>query len=487
MPADPRYKALLIGNGVFDQDPHTLTRLHGPATDLPMLRAALTHADAGLFDPANVRQILDGTQREVLDAIDQFFRDAVGGDHLLFYYSGHGWTDKQENLYLCARDTRSDRLGSTGIPDQTINLIAGESLAQKYIFVLDCCRSGGFKGGQLGQHLVSEGSGRCLITACASHELSKDAARAGTASAFTQVLADALTNGAVDADGDGIVLTSEIFKYVQPRVRDATKQTVQWSMDKTFGEAAIARTAVAGTKGRAAPEPPPLSSESARPLIELSESSLEFRDVHAGEQLPVERIDVHNIGGGRLDWLCETEEAWIKAERQGERLVVTLDTAKSGRHRGKITVRDRAGLAAPKVVRVFLHVAEPAAPPPLRPEPPIVPPPPPPPPLPANHDAAFVQALQGWWMNDAGAIRIRLEGSTLALHDFNLVGMQVGQGTIHVQNNTATVQGVSTVAGPYTGQFGIQGNVLNASLMFSGQMAHATFMRQSPWFAGFAG
>lgn len=485
MPADPRYKALLIGNGTFDQDPHTLTRLHGPATDLPLLRAALTHEEAGLFAPDNVRHVLDGTQREVLDAIDQFFRDATAGDHLLFYYSGHGWTDKQENLYLCARDTRSDRLGSTGIPDQTINLIAGESLAQKYIFVLDCCRSGGFKGGQLGQHLA-EGSGRCLISACASHELSKDAARAGTPSAFTHVLAEALTNGAVDADGDGVVLTSEIFKYVQPRVRDATKQTVQWSMDKTFGEAAIARTAVAGTKGRPAPVPPPLPPEHARPVIELSESNLEFRDVHAGENLAVERIDVHNVGGGRLDWLCESEEPWIKAERQGDRLLVTLQTAKPGRHRGKITVRDRAGVAAPKVVRVFLHVAEAATPPPLKPEP--LPPVPPPPLVPsASHDAAFVQALQGWWMNNAGAIRIRLEGGALVLHDFNQVGLQVGQGTIHVQHGAAHVQGMNSVAGPYSGQFGIQGNMLNASLMVGGQMVHVMFMRQSPWFAAFAG
>jgi hypothetical protein len=130
---------------------------------------------------------------------------------------------------------------------------------------------------------------------------------------------------------------------------------------------------------------------------------------------------------------------------------------------------------------VLLQVQEKkASPTPPPPEPPVLPPPPP-----QNHDAAFVQALQGWWMNNAGAIRIRLECGALVLHDFNLLGAQVGQGTIHVQNNTATVQGMSSVAGPYTGQFGIQANMLNASLMIGGQMAHVMFMRQSPWFAGF--
>ena len=478
----PRYKALLIGNGTFETDPHALQALKGPPNDLKILRAAITHAETGVFDPADVRELLDGTHTAVLRAIHEFFTAASIGDHLLFYYSGHGIRDVFGNFFLCARDTSTEALAITGIPDSTINLLAKNSRAQKYFFVLDCCHSGAFKGGSdLAQ--LSEGGGRCLIASCASAALSEDAKTSSGASVFTHYLAEALTSDQVDGDHDGVVHTDEVLKFLRARVREASKQTVQCTMEKAFGDTALARSRRRGEARPAPPEPPPLSPESVRPAIELSESSLEFRDVHAGEQLPVERIDVHNVGGGRLDWLCETEEAWIKAERQGDRLVVTLDTAKSGRHRGKITVRDRSGLAAPKVVRVFLHVAEPVAPPPLRPEPPIVPPPPPA----VNHDAAFVQALQGWWMNDAGAIRIRLEGGALVLHDFNLVGMQVGQGTIHVQNNTATVQGMSTVAGPYTGQFGIQGNMLNASLMFSGQMAHATFMRQSPWFAAFAG
>lgn len=481
MPADPRYKALLIGNGVFEQDPHTLKRLHGPANDLPLLHAALTHAESGLFAPASVRCLLNGTQRQVLDAIEQFFREAAGGDHLLLYYSGHGCrSDRQRNFYLCTSDTRSDRLGSTAISDKTINEIAGESLALKYFFVLDCCYSGGFKGGQMGMEL-SVGSGRCLITACASEELSADAPDASGASAFTRVFAEALTSGAVDADGDGVVLTREVFAHVQPRVYAATKQTVQLSADPTFGEAAIACAAQRGKKREPAPEPlpPPPPLERDRPLIELSESNLDFRDVQLDEKLPVEQIHVVNGGGGMLDWFVESDDPWLKAERKGDSFLVTLDTAQPGLRRGKITVRDRRG-ATPKTVRVLLHVLEKKAPRPLPPEAP-------PPPLPGAHDAAFTQALQGWWMNDAGAIRIRLEGGALVLTDFNLVGLNVGQATIRVQSNVATVQGTNAMVGPYTGQLGVQGNMLNAALMIGGQMAHVMFMRQSPWFAGFAG
>ena len=43
--------------------------------------------------------------------------------------------------------------------------------------------------------------------------------------------------------------------------------------------------------------------------------------------------------------------------RKGDSLLVTLDTAQPGLHRGKLTVRDRNG-ATPKTVRVLLRVLE---------------------------------------------------------------------------------------------------------------------------------
>ena len=65
----PRYKALLIGNGTFETDPHALQALKGPPNDLKILRAAITHAETGVFDPADVRELLDGTHTAVLRAI----------------------------------------------------------------------------------------------------------------------------------------------------------------------------------------------------------------------------------------------------------------------------------------------------------------------------------------------------------------------------------------------------------------------------------
>lgn len=370
---DPRYKALLIGCGTFDRDPHKLAALKGPSNDVRVMRDALAHPQTGLFEPAHIKHLLNANKDEMLEAIEVFFNDAGIEDHLFFYYSGHGYPDTNNNLYLCARNTRTHLLGSSAVPDREINSMAENSRARKFIFVLDCCHSGGFKGGTAGLALA-QGSGRCLITSCASDQLSADAATETGASTFTHHLALALTSGEVDTDGDGVVLTSEIFKYVQPRVYAATKQTVQWTMDKTFGEAAIARVPPrlrsAERAGEAAAEPGAAESQAAaarpepsgtRPVLEVSEARIEFRDVQPGEALPVERIEVYNSGDGSIDWTHECIDAWVGIERSGQSLRVTLDTTQPGTRRSNIFVRDR-GRGGSRTIRVLLQVVEPQVP-----------------------------------------------------------------------------------------------------------------------------
>ena len=113
--------ALLIGNSTFPEDPHNLPELKGPVNDLPLLRDALTDADCGVFDAARVRLLPERSKREITTAMEAFFRQADRGDLLLLYYSGHGQRDEFDNVYLCARDTRTDLLLSTAISDAEIN------------------------------------------------------------------------------------------------------------------------------------------------------------------------------------------------------------------------------------------------------------------------------------------------------------------------------------------------------------------------------
>lgn len=239
--ADPLYRALLIGNSIFERDPHNLATLTGPANDLLLLRAALSHPIFGLFSPANIRPVLDGTYAQILTALATFLSEAGPNDHLLIYYSGHGYPDLNNNLYLCARDTNTSLLAATALSDKQINMMVESSRARRFFFFLDCCHSGAFKGAA-SYSLLGEGSGRNLMASCASDQLSADAEASSGASVFTHFLAQALTRSDLDADADGMVTASDLYSYIRPRVFEKNGQTVQWTMDRTFGEAPLARS-----------------------------------------------------------------------------------------------------------------------------------------------------------------------------------------------------------------------------------------------------
>ena len=183
-----RRRALLIGNARFPQSQDVpqgaqrLVELKGPPNDVKGMAAALTHAQAGLHRAEDVRTIIDGTKDEVLREIDAFFGAARFDDQLLLYYSGHGVRDASR-LWLCAHDTRTTHLVSTGIADAVVSAAFDRSSCPRIAFILDCCYSGAFKdAGEIPASL--SGSGRFILTAGGSLELASDADQAQGMSAF---------------------------------------------------------------------------------------------------------------------------------------------------------------------------------------------------------------------------------------------------------------------------------------------------------------
>src|ERR1041385_8561990 len=134
-----RYKALLIGNGKFDQDPHNLLELKGPSNDLLLLKQALTHPQIGIHEAVDVVTLLNATSQEVRNAIVDFFQASGPEDQLFFYYTGTGRLDNYNRLYLCTRDTRVDRLLASAIPDSVVSEAIRDSYAKRFALILDCC------------------------------------------------------------------------------------------------------------------------------------------------------------------------------------------------------------------------------------------------------------------------------------------------------------------------------------------------------------
>lgn len=339
-----RYAALLIGNSVYPDDPHNLPELRGPVNDLPMLRDALTNPEVGLFETARVRGLPERSKREITTAMDEFFQRATRDDLVLVYYSGHGRRDEYDNLYLCARDTRTNLLMSTAISDQEINGMMRSSSASTFIVILDCCYSGSFKGAGLPTNL--RGAGRFLITSSRHGQLSADSDDPSGASAFTRHLVDGLKSGTLDLNGDGYVSLNEVYDYVLTRLREDTKQIPERHFDHTVGDVAMARSRGSSTIVT--------RPDAQRPELAVSETEIAIRKVLAGETLPPEIVDVFNRGTGELDWFAEADADWIRVDSQAGYVRLWLDP-RPGSNRGNVRVRDRGG-GGSKTIRVHVEV-----------------------------------------------------------------------------------------------------------------------------------
>jgi hypothetical protein len=205
------YRALIVCNSRFE-DGGALPDLHGPKKDGLVLRDALTDHATGMFDKNDIQLLSEEGSLEVGRAIDDFFAAAEPDDTLLFYYSGHGRTRDQQ-LFLCARNTVAERLHSTAISESTISSIVSSSFAQVKIIILDCCYSGMLKGGEITDALA--GTGRYIIAATSAAERAPDSSLRGMASPFTYALSDALITKANDRDGDGNVDLDDLYDYLK--------------------------------------------------------------------------------------------------------------------------------------------------------------------------------------------------------------------------------------------------------------------------------
>ncbi|WP_426508165.1 caspase family protein [Dactylosporangium sp. McL0621] len=208
------YRALVVCNSTYPEDPVHLPNLHGPQVDGLYLWRQLTDDNVGMFSENNVAVLFERSQRDVFEKIENFFRSARSGDTLLFYFSGHGQL-AGGSLYLCLRDTLVSHIRSTGISTDEIGKIINDSFAESIIILLDCCFSGGFKGKP---STGLTGTGRYIISATTSVDVANDSAEVGTPSPFTEALLESLQLGAEDSDHDGYVDIDDVFRDVEARL-----------------------------------------------------------------------------------------------------------------------------------------------------------------------------------------------------------------------------------------------------------------------------
>ncbi|GLY93963.1 caspase family protein [Actinoplanes sp. NBRC 103695] len=233
-----RYRALLIGNSTYPADEHNLQTLKGPIKDIAALNRALVDRRTGMFADVDVTLLPEATSGRAIRALGRFFGAAERDDVLLFFFSGHGKLDQNGRLHLCMQDTEAADLLATAVSSARINEFADASRARNVVIVLDCCHAGAFRGGDVPDTVA--GPGRYVLTSCRGAQLANDATVDNGTSVFTQHLVDGLLTAAPDHDADGYVGFSDLYTYVDRRMRESGKQIPQRRVDGD-GDVRLAR------------------------------------------------------------------------------------------------------------------------------------------------------------------------------------------------------------------------------------------------------
>ncbi|MEU5025771.1 caspase family protein [Streptomyces milbemycinicus] len=269
------YRALLIGNSEFPDDPQGLPQLKGPTTDVRVLYEALTDRATGLHPRGAVKAVVNETSSQVEDALAEFFEHSFAHEQLFLYYSGHGRLDARNRLRLCTHDTTLDGLRTRSVRHEFINELIDDCAARSIVVVLDCCFSGvaAVKGADPATQL--SGYGRFVMTSSSHAGLSSDAANAHEPSPFTRHLAEGLRFGA--RGKDGYVSVNDVYTYAYEQTR-AFGQIPHMKAEGGVGQVSLARRPVRAADG------PESKGRTSAPEAAASANALDIRPVFTDPQ-----------------------------------------------------------------------------------------------------------------------------------------------------------------------------------------------------------
>lgn len=244
----PDRLALIIANSDFD-DPK-LRCLKTPVRDAEALAEVLGDPEIGGFD---VTLLIDEPMATVRSEISRLYARRKRSDLLLLYYSGHGIRDEHGDLYLATRNTEMGWVDDKSIEANYVRARMDKSGSQRKVVILDCCHSGAFAKGALGDSVgtrdafAGSGYGRVILTASDAVELAWEGGAwqgADRASVFTHFLVEGLRTGAADLDHDGKIALDELYDYVYERVLTSghAKQTPHKWAQKVEGQIIVARS-----------------------------------------------------------------------------------------------------------------------------------------------------------------------------------------------------------------------------------------------------
>jgi uncharacterized caspase-like protein len=230
--------------------------LQGAENDAREIYERLT--SIGNFTIADDHLLLgkEATQRNISKAISDIFRKDLDSQLIIFYFSGHGITDEDQQGYIAPYDMDPDDPFITGINMEELrNIILNSKTKANVAIILDCCYAGiatsasknvrGASNEQAKQvyasHVVavvsedistSSGRGRIILASVAADEVSREKvdcvhskdSTPHAHGAFSFHLIEGLEGKAASPD-TGIITFDSIRRYLEAQMKAEGKQT----------------------------------------------------------------------------------------------------------------------------------------------------------------------------------------------------------------------------------------------------------------------
>jgi len=164
---------------------------------------------------------LETNATSVRGAISQVCSLAQPADTFIFFFSGHGFRDNENQMYLATNDFDPAEIEKTSVPVSFVKEQLGNCRAENQLIFLDACHSGAFNSadsidGRALANNLAERSGVAVISSCTDGQVSVESSKLKQG-VFTWWLVNGLrgqANSTVDAQID----IQELFRFVSDRV-----------------------------------------------------------------------------------------------------------------------------------------------------------------------------------------------------------------------------------------------------------------------------
>lgn len=187
-------KALIVGVDYYEE----VASLHGCVNDAHDVANVLErNADGSLnFDVKTMTATSNNNLVKKNDLENEIFALFSGDDEVaLFYFSGHGYTERN-NGYIIPSDTMLP--GRNGIKMEDIMQCCNQSNVKNKILIFDCCHAGAAGDDKYFNNNSIIGEGVTILSACTKGQYALEQNNHGL---FTQLLVDALNGSGANILG----------------------------------------------------------------------------------------------------------------------------------------------------------------------------------------------------------------------------------------------------------------------------------------------